>query len=112
MDILFKTKKLWKQCNNHKELNKAFGSKRARLIQRRLDEFKAAKTLKDVATLPGPRCHELTGDKTGQLSVDLDHPYRLLFMPANDPVPKKVDGGLDWTRIIRIEILGVKDTHE
>jgi len=77
-----------------------------------LDEFKAANTLQDIANLPGPRCHELTGNRAGHLSVDLDHPYRLLFRPANDPVPRKADGGLDWSQTTAIKILEVEDTHE
>ncbi|MFP4441147.1 MAG: hypothetical protein ACLFVO_28250 [Chloroflexaceae bacterium] len=43
--------------------------------------------------------------------MDLDHPYRLLFVPANDPIPRKDDGGLDWASITAIEIIEVEDTH-
>ena len=46
-----------------------------------------------------------------QLSVDLDGPYRLLFKPANTPVPLREDGGLDWSRVTAITILGITDTH-
>ena len=82
------------------------------MIRRRLDELKAATTLDDINRLPGPRCHELKGNRAGQLSVDLDHPYRLIFKPANDPLPEKSDGGLDWNQITAIEITGIEDTHE
>ncbi|MBW4578676.1 MAG: hypothetical protein KME42_03765 [Tildeniella nuda ZEHNDER 1965/U140] len=64
-----------------------------------------------MQTLPG-RCHELTGDQAGQLSLDLDHPYRLLFIPANDPIPRKKDSGLNWSEVTEVEILGIEDTHE
>jgi len=111
MDILFKTKKFQKACNNQKLLIRVYGQRRANLIQRRLDEFKAATTLDDIRRLPGPRCHELKGNKAGQLSVDLDHPYRLIFKPVNDPLPEKPDSGLDWNQITAIEINGVEDTH-
>ena len=47
-------------------------------------------------TSPPERCHELTeGKRIGELSVDLDHPYRLIFIPDNDPVPRRDDGGLE-----------------
>jgi len=88
------------------------GPQQARLIRRRLDELKAATILDEIRTLPQPRCHELTGDRSGQLSVDLNHPYRLLFRPYNNPIPLKPDGGLDWTEVTQIEILGVEDTHD
>jgi len=53
----------------------------------------------------------LSGGRDGQLSVDLEHPYRLLFIPANDPIPLTQDGGLDWTKITEIEIVEITDTH-
>jgi proteic killer suppression protein len=112
MDILFETKKLEKECNDQKVLVRRYGSERAKLIRRRLDELRAAKTLSIMRSLPRPRCHELKGNRAGQLSVDLDHPYRLIFRPANDPLPTKPDGGLDWAQVIKIKILGVEDTHE
>lgn len=111
MDITFRQKKFAKICNSRSSLVRAWGERRARLIGRRLDEFRAAANLAEIRNLPAPRCHELTGAYQGQLSVDLDHPYRLLFVPANDPTPRKADGGLDWTGITAIEILGVEDTH-
>ena len=43
---------------------------------------------------------------------DLDHPYRLILEPANVPAPRKPDGGLDWTEITAVMIIGVEDTHE
>lgn len=112
MGILFKTKKFQKECNNHKLLIRTYGKRRADLIRRRLDEFRAANSLYELRYLPGPRCHELKGNRAGQFSVDLDHPYRLLFCPKNDPLPQKADGGLNWKEITIIEIVGIEDTHE
>lgn len=80
-------------------------------MQRRLDDLRAAANLEVMRTLPG-RCHELTGDRAGQLSLDLDHPSRLIFIPANDPIPRKEDGGLDWSKVTEVKILAIEDTHE
>ena len=63
-----------------------------------------------MRTLPG-RCHELTGDRKGTLSIDLDGPYRLIFEPAENPPPVKTDGGLAWELVTAIRILEVEDTH-
>jgi hypothetical protein len=77
-----------------------------------LDELKAAATMEVMKTLPQAKCHMLTGGNlAGYISVNLDFPYRLIFKPANNPIPKKPDGGLDWARITEIEIIGVEDTH-
>ncbi|WP_419934156.1 killer suppression protein [Candidatus Palauibacter sp.] len=80
-------------------------------MRRRLDDLRAADNLEVMRGLPG-RCHELRGQRAGVLSLDLHHPYRLLFEPADEPVPRKVDGGLDWGRVVAVRILGVEDTHE
>lgn len=63
-----------------------------------------------MRTLPG-RCHELTGDRKGELAVDLRGPYRLVFEPADNPPPVKEDGGLDWRRVTAVRILEVEDYH-
>ena len=110
MDIAFSTIKLQKTLNTQNLLVKVHGPDRARRIRKRLDDLNAATTLEDIRSLPG-RCHELTGDRAGQLALDLDHPYRLIFTPAHDPFPVKDDGGLDWTAVTAVVILGVEDYH-
>ena len=114
MDISFKTRKLEKDFNEGSQLNKKHGTCRAQKIRVRMAEFREARTLKDFwPPKSGPaRCHELSGNRKGELSVDLDHPYRLIFIPAHTPVPKLADGGLDWSLITAIKIQGVEDTHE
>lgn len=111
MEITFASDKFREECNDHRLLVRRQGSDRAKRIRRRLDDLRAAETLEVMRSLPG-RCHELKGNRAGQLSLDLDHPYRLLFEPANNPVPKKPDGGLDWTQVTAVRIIGVEDTHE
>lgn len=97
--------------NETRRLVRRHNAQRAKLIRRRLDDLKAAPYLEVMRHLPG-RCHELKGDCAGQLSLDLDGPYRLLFRPAYNPPPAKPDGGLDWTRVIAVIIVGVVDTHD
>ena len=112
MDILFADNKLEKECNDFRRLQKAHGEKRAKRIRQRLDELRAADALCDISHLPPPRMHQLVGNREGQFSVDLDHPYRLIFIVANEPVPLKVDGGIDLSKVTIILIIGVEDTHE
>ncbi|HEY9691641.1 MAG TPA: hypothetical protein V6D15_05525 [Oculatellaceae cyanobacterium] len=111
MDIVFKNNKFEKECNNQRLLEKKYGQDRAKRIRRRLDDLRAASVLEDMRNLPG-RCHELLHDRAGQLSLDLDHPYRLIFEPADEPIPKKPDGGIEWTKVTAVMIIGVEDTHE
>lgn len=111
MVIYFKTKKLQKICNNTSDTVKKLGTKTARKLQQRLMELKAASCLDDISRVPPPRCHQLSGNRIGQLSVDLEHPYRLLLIPANNPIPVTQDGGLDWAKVNEVEIIEIADTH-
>ena len=98
-------------CNNDKLLKRRHGDVRAKKIRQRLDDLKSADNLSIMKLLPG-RCHELKGDHHGLLSLDLDHPWRLIFMPDDTPPALKKDGGIDWENVRMIIILGIEDTHE
>ena len=111
MVIYFRTKKLQKICNHTDESIKKLGPIMTRKLQQRLMELKAATCLADISKVPPSRCHQMSGDRDRQLSVDLTHPYRLIFIPANDPVPITNDGGLDWAKVTEIEIVEIIDTH-
>ena len=111
MHISFKTRKLQKTCSESAQARKQLGTKCGRKLQQRMMELSAAVNLSDILKLPPARCHELTGNRAGQLSVDLDHPYRLLFIAVNDPRPELESGGLDWEGVTEIEIIEIADTH-
>ncbi len=96
MKILFQDRTLEKAYNNQSLLSRKYGPIRAKLLKRRFDDLEDVENLEEIRSLPQTRCHELKGNRAGMLAVDLDHPYRLIFEPANDPVPRKSDGGLDW----------------
>jgi len=112
VNIEFQSPKFCKECNDFKLLVRKYGQSQAKKILQRLDELHAADHLSDISHLPPPRLHELVKNRAGQFSVDLVHPYRLLFIPANEPVPKKPDGGVDLSQVTAVMILGVEDTHE
>jgi len=111
MRILFKTRKLQKICSESAQARKHLGAKGGRKLQQRMMELSAADTLADISRLPPARCHALTGDRAGQISVDLEHPYRLLFVVGNNPRPERDRGGLDWEGVTEIVIVEIADTH-
>lgn len=92
---------------------KAHGSIRTKKLKIALTQLRAAPHLGIFAPPMSPphRCHELTGNRKGQLTVDLDHPYRLVFTPNHDPLPVRPEGGLDWNKVTSIEIIEIEDTH-
>ena len=111
MEVSFATRKLQKICNSQKEMRSEFGTRCADRLAQRLAELRAAVALEDMRNLSGARCHELTGDRKGQLAVDLLHPKRMVFVPDHDPRPQKEDGGLDWSAVSQIAIVEIVDYH-
>ncbi|MFW6171672.1 MAG: type II toxin-antitoxin system RelE/ParE family toxin [Planctomycetota bacterium] len=111
MEIHFASRKVQKLCNSEREMRAKLGPRNAKLLGRRLAELKAAVTLEDIRRVPPARCHELGQDRKGQLAVDLVHPKRLTFKPDHTPIPRKKDGGLDWSQVTAIVIVEVVDYH-
>jgi proteic killer suppression protein len=110
LNILLPTSQLQKTFNNQEKLVKKHGHLRAKIIRRRLDDLRAVTCLDDMRQLPG-RCHQLKGDHAGQFAIDLDGLNRLIFEPTA-PVPRNPDGGIDWSQVTSISIVGVEDYHE
>ena len=111
MDLAFRTNKHRKCANDHRYAQRELGPKQAKLFLDRLTEFKAAITLADLRNLPQAGHHELRGDRKGELSCNLDHPYRLIYVPAHDPVPRKPDNGLDWDAVTAVKIQEIVNYH-
>lgn len=112
MEVSYQTQKIEKLATDPKKAVKTLGPVCSKKFQQRISEFLAADCLEDLRYLPGPRLHELKGNRKDQLSADLKHPLRLIFTPSNEPEPLKEDGGWDWTKITHITIIEITDTHE
>jgi plasmid maintenance system killer protein len=110
LDISFATDRLRRNMNDGSSLLRAYGSERAKALQRRLSDLDAALVLEDMRSSAG-RCEELIGNRKGQLSVRLDANYRLIFEPADDPPALKEDQGIDWSQVRAVRILEVVDYH-
>ncbi len=110
MELEFANDRLARDMQDDRRASKTWGADRAFALRKRLDDLFAAPTLEHMRNLTG-RCEELRGDRSGSFSVRLDKNYRLIFVPANEPVPFKLDGGIDWLRVTRIRMLEVVDYH-
>ena len=111
MDVAFSTRKLEKIFNKEKELVREYGPVMARTIMMRMAVLRGAVNLTQVPQTKPPRRHQLTQDRDEQFAVDLVHPYRLVFMPNHDPIPRRMDGGIDTDSVTAIEILEVINYH-
>ena len=109
--IYFKTNKLKQQCSEAREMLKAFGKKMSLKVQQRLVELSAVENLAEIWYLPPARCHQLA-NTGGVFSVDLEYPYRLLLIPADESILGTADGGIDVHKVTAIKILAIEDTHD
>jgi proteic killer suppression protein len=110
VNIHFKNKEIEELCNIQKMAVRRLGAICAKILRRRLDSLQAASSLAVMKNLPG-KCHELIGDRKGQLSLDLEQPLRLIFEAVGENIHRE-DTGLDWALVKSVRILGIEDTHE
>jgi len=110
MDLLFATPQLRDLVSDTRVLQRKYGIEAARKVRRRLDDLRAATNLQDLYRGPG-RIHELVGDRKDQLAMEITGGLRLILEPAHEPMPRKVDGGLDWSGVTQIRILEIGDYH-
>jgi toxin HigB-1 len=111
LDILFASKKLEQLCHDDKLATRTYGAPSARKLRARLDDLIAAGNLAYAPKLPG-RFHGLTGDRAGQYSLDLQGGCRLVFEPADEPLPLRADGTLDLAKVTTIRVVCVGDYHD
>ncbi len=113
MKIRYRERKLEKMVNagdNGRKLQRRYGDL-AESIQLRFSELHAADNLAALANIAVAHLHPLKGDRKGELAVRLSGRMRLIFRPANDPLPFKENEELDWTRVTEIVIEKIGDYH-
>jgi proteic killer suppression protein len=110
VEIEIATAKLQKTLATEHDRVCAYGPPAAKALGRRLTQLHAAQNLEVMRTLPG-NCHELKGDRKGQLAVEVTKGLRVVFRPTEHPPPSRSDGGLDWSAVTAITVLEVTDYH-
>lgn len=111
MKITYQTNKLKKIASKAATRQKELGTIRAKNFEKRISELSAATCLEDIRHLPQAGIHELTGNRKGQFAANLSGNHRLVFIPMDDPEPRKADGGWDWNAITIVEITETTDYH-
>ncbi len=79
MRIEYKSKQLQRICEDVGAAVQKYGVRMAELIHQRIDQLNATDSVEMLLQYRIGRCHRLTGDRAGQYSMDLVHPYRLVF---------------------------------
>ena len=94
MQVTYRNKKLEKICTNAKTAERTYGRDMADKIHQRIDEITAAECVEMMIQFRIGRCHLLSQNRQGQYSVDLIHPYRLVF--------EQIDGEIRIANILEI----------
>lgn len=109
LEIRFKDKQLQDLCNKKVVAVKKLGDIGARKLQTRLADIAAASRVSDlIAGNP----HPLKGDRHGQFALDLTGGWRLVFGPANEPLPRRDDASIDWSAVTIVCIEYIGDYHD
>ena len=109
MIILFDDEKLRKLCEDEKTAKKRLGNSSAKKLRSRLADLRAAQTVRDlVAGKP----HPLKSDRDGEFSLELHGGMRLVFAPANEPVPRTAGDAVDWERVTEVSVTFIGDYHD
>lgn len=110
MNINYKTNKLRRQLGSPLEIKKHFGVN-AKRVSQRIDDIIASNNLQVLCSIPGARCHPLTGDREGEWAIDVSANHRLIFTLDHDPVPVKEDGSIDRIMVTNIEIIAAQEDY-
>lgn len=98
-EVSYKTSRMRKICEDARVARRIYGDQMAEKIQLRIEQLRAATSISMLIKFHIGRCHQLFGDREGQLAMDLVHPYRLIFV-------EKTEG--EW---VAVEITEIVDYH-
>lgn len=110
IDVTWRDSKLGRDAADERRAQRRWGALWP-MLRRRLAMLRGTPTLADLHNAPG-NCHELGGNRAGQLAVRLTGNMRLVFTPNHEPSPTKPDGGLIWEDITKVKIEEVVDYHD
>lgn len=109
MDIEFSSPDLQALCEQQRLMTKRLGDNCSRKLITRLADLRAAS---NVAELSAGRPHPLKGDRNGQFALDLHGGKRLVFEPANNPLPAREDNSIAWDLVTKVRIVFIGDYHD
>lgn len=109
MNIEFLSPQLQELCSSERKAVRELGQPGAKKLFARLADLRAAN---HVGELVAGKPHPLKYDRSGQFAVSLEGAKRLVFRPANEPVPLNDDGSVDWKRVTRVCIVFIGDYHD
>lgn len=108
MEIAFATKSLRQLCESEDTAKRSLGAKVAEKLKRRLADIHAASSAKDLVA---GRPQKLGGNRGHKIAVDLCDGVRLVFRVNHNSIPRTEDGYVDWSKVSRVKILSIGNSH-
>lgn len=101
LEVAFATKALRDLCEREAKASKALGALAAHRLKQRLADFFAAETVAELPRVSIPQGGRL------EIEVELADNVVLVFRPNHNDTPATRDGGVDWRRVTRIQIVRI-----
>lgn len=111
VDVFYNSTKIARVFQSAALLRKAYGADNAARIRRRLFVLEAVECLGHVPRVRPERCHPLDGRLDGCFAVDVLHPFRIVFAPADANGRRKSLNARAWQKATAVTILDVLDYH-
>ena len=110
MDIEFKDKVIRELCESNRSAVRTLGAPSAKKLRTRYSDLEAAKNVFELPPVGNP--HTYVANKKEVFSLNLHGGARVLFVPNHNPVPTKIDVGIDWREVTAIIIIEIGDPHD
>lgn len=111
MELAFADRNFRDLCMNDSKAREELGDAVAEKLKTRLADFSAVHVVSDLFSLPGGT-HELAGDRQGCMATNLVMGRFLVFRSGQLKEPKLPAGRIDWSRVRRIQLLGVEHGND
>ena len=108
MELAFDSKELRSICESEEDAKQQLNSFVVESLKHRLADLRAAISIKDLVA---GKIRPLDNSDQ-QMVADLSDGYQLIFCANHPKNPLLESGNLDWSRVSRIKILGIKNNYE
>lgn len=105
MDLVFANKNIRHLCESYSKARKFFGDAVASKLASRLADIDA---VVNASELKAGNPHELAGEQSGQLALELCDGYVLVLAAVSDGMSTVPKGAVDWRKATRAMVLRIE----
>lgn len=86
LKVVYKNKKLEKNCTEFKASNKEYGQEIATKVRQRIQQLEASADIETLLEFRVGGCHQLTGNMENMYAMKLNANFRLVFSLLNGDI--------------------------